>query len=319
MFKCFQVLGPQDNDNTRSLACARLLFCAATFVIAAAAQTASAQDKPRDDDDASPGQFAYVANFGSQPTISGFAIDESTGALTPVPGSPFDNVTAPISVAVDPTGRFVYATQGFAISGYKIKAATGELTPVRGSPFSSHDPIGIVVDPTGRFVYAANFHAGNVTAYRIDTDSGRLTDIPGSPFAADSGSYSVAVDPTGRFLYVSNAIADDITEYMIDATTGALTPIGSIATTLQNNFSLTVEPRGQFLYETNQFFELNGTVQGYSIDPTTGALSPASGSPYAAGIGPFSVAADPTGRFVYVANAGTGPGTATENGPIPAA
>jgi probable HAF family extracellular repeat protein len=280
---------------------------AATLVIAAASQTASAQDQPLDDDDASPGQFAYVANFGSQNTISGFAINESTGALTAVPGSPFDNVDAPISVAVDPTGSFVYATQGAAISAYKIKAETGALTPVRRSPFSSPDPRGIVVDPTGRFVYVANFASGNVTAYRINTDTGHLTDLPGSPFAADSGSYSVAVDPTGRFLYASNVVAGDITEYAIDATTGALTPIGgSPVTTGQNGFSLTVEPLGRFLYETNQ----NGTVLGYQIDPTTGALTP--GLSFAAGIGPFSVAADPTGQFVYVVNAGTAePGTAT--------
>src|ERR1700722_1798285 len=215
---------------------------AAALMITAAAQVASAQDKPRDDD-SNPAQFAYVANFGLQSTISGFAINESTGALTPVPGSPFNNVDAPISVTVDPTGSFVYATQGAAISGYRIKAATGALTPVRGSPFSSPDPRGIVVDPTGRFVYVANFQSGNVTAYRINPGTGRLIDIPGSPFAADSGSYSVAVDPKGHFLYASNVAGGDITEYAIDQTTGVLTQIsGSPIPTGQNGFSITVEP-----------------------------------------------------------------------------
>jgi probable HAF family extracellular repeat protein len=296
MLKCLQILGPR--DNTRGLASARLFFCAAALVIAAAAQTVSAQDTPRDDNTASSAQFAYVANFGSQPTITGFAIDASTGALTPVPRSPFDNVAAPISVAVDPTGSFVYATQGAAISGYKIDAVKGTLTRVRRTPFGSPDPRGIVVDPTGRFVYVANFSSGNVTAYKIDTDTGQLSALPGSPFAADSGSYSVAVDPTGRFLYASNVVAGDISEFTIDATKGTVTPIGSV-TTGQNGFSITVEPLGQFLFQTNQ----NGTVLGFSIDPTTGALSPTFGSPYAAGAGPFSVAADPTGRFVYVVNA----------------
>ena len=284
-------------------------FCfAAALIMATAAQTASAQDKSRDDS-FNPAQFAYVANFGSQDKISGFAINESTGALSPVYGSPFDNVDATISVTVDPTGSFVYATQGAAISGYAINAASGELTRVRRAPFSSPDPRGIVVDPTGRFVYAANFSSGNVTAYKINTNNGHLVDIPGSPFAADSGTYSVAVDPKGHFLYASNTVAGDITEYAIDATTGALTQIsGSPVTTGQNGFSITVEPLGRFLFEANQ----NGTVLAFQIDPTTGALTPGIGSPFAAGIGPFSVAADPTGQFVYVANAGTGdPGTAT--------
>jgi hypothetical protein len=199
MFRMFSSSGAPEQYSKSGMGQAFVL--AAALMMAAAAQTASAQDKPRDDDDANPGQFAYVANFGSQNTISGFAINESTGALTPVPGSPFKNVDAPISVTVDPTGSFVYATQGAAISGYRIKAATGALTPVRGSPFSSPDPRDIIVDPTGRFVYAANFSSGNVTAYRINSDTGQLINIPGSPFAADSGSYSVAVDPAGRFLY----------------------------------------------------------------------------------------------------------------------
>jgi hypothetical protein len=45
-----------------------------------------------------------------------------TGALTPVPRSPFANgAAAPISVAVDATGRFVYADSGDNIAGYRVK------------------------------------------------------------------------------------------------------------------------------------------------------------------------------------------------------
>jgi probable HAF family extracellular repeat protein len=306
MSKKFSCLGTPEQHSKSGIGQASIF--AVALIMASAAHLASAQDKSRDDD-ANPNQFAYVANFGSQNTITGLAINESTGALTPVHGSPFNNVDAPISVTVDPTGRFVYATQGAAISGYTINAETGALTRVRRSPFSSPDPRGIVVDPTGRFVYVANFSSGNVTAYTINTDNGRLADIPGSPFAADSGTYSVAVDPKGHFLYASNPVAGDITEYAIDANTGVLTQIpGSPVTSGQSGYSIAIEPLGEFLFQTSQ----QGTVLAFNIDPTTGALSPAAGSPFAAGIGPFSVAADPTGRFVYVVSAGTAdPGTAT--------
>jgi 6-phosphogluconolactonase (cycloisomerase 2 family) len=49
-----------------------------------------------------------------------------------------------------------------------------------------------------------------------------------------------------------------------------------------------------------------GSVYGFSIDGTTGALSPLNGSPYAVngltdqGGVPFSIAADPSGKFVFV-------------------
>ena len=58
--------------------------------------------------------FAYVANCGSgcggtgAGDVSAYSIDSTTGTLTPVAGSPFPAGVNPISVAVDPTGRFAY-------------------------------------------------------------------------------------------------------------------------------------------------------------------------------------------------------------------
>ena len=44
-------------------------------------------------------QFAYVANVLDN-TVSGYSIDHKTGALTPVPGSPFATGRFPSSVAI---------------------------------------------------------------------------------------------------------------------------------------------------------------------------------------------------------------------------
>src|SRR5262249_48642698 len=54
-------------------------------------------------------KFAYVAN-NYQHDVSGYTISATSGALTPVPGSPFAAKSRPVSVAVDPTGRFAYVT-----------------------------------------------------------------------------------------------------------------------------------------------------------------------------------------------------------------
>src|SRR2546422_5527354 len=77
-------------------------------------------------------RFAYVANYNSG-NVSGYAIDPITGALTPVHGSPFPAL-CPVSVKVDPTGRFAYVPNfcgGFidsgSISAYTIDANTGSL------------------------------------------------------------------------------------------------------------------------------------------------------------------------------------------------
>jgi 6-phosphogluconolactonase len=260
----------------------------------------------------SSGGFLYVANFGPGNILSGLQVNRFTGALRPVPGSPFANGVAPISVAVDATGRFVYAPAGDNIVGYRVNEKNGDLTPIAGSPFAdsttpygvAEDSVyGIAGDPTGRFLYSANYNDGQVGGFRIDPFTGALTRVPGSPFPAGSGPYTVAVDPKGRFVYVSN-LGGNISAYRIHEFSGELTPVpGSPFASPPSGFSLTVEPAGRFLYETNQ----NGTVLGFQIDRATGALSAIAGSPFPAGAGPFSVAADPTGKFLYVVNAAYGP------------
>ncbi len=61
-------------------------------------------------------------------------------------------------------------------------------------------------------------------------------------------------------------------------------------------------PTPAFVYAAN-----NGSnnVSAFSVTPSTGALAPVTGSPYAAGTSPAAIAADPRGKFVYVANVGS--------------
>ena len=49
----------------------------------------------------------------------------------------------------------------------------------------------------------------------------------------------------------------------------------------------------------------SANVSAYSINATSGKLTPVAGSPFRAGTGPEGVAVDPTGKFAYVANYGS--------------
>ncbi|HEX2711883.1 MAG TPA: beta-propeller fold lactonase family protein [Candidatus Acidoferrales bacterium] len=249
--------------------------------------------------------FVYVANIGGN--VSAYTIDGATGALTPVPGSPFPAGTSPLSVAVDPMGRFAYVANegspvlGGNVSAYTIDGATGALTPVPGSPFpAGAGPHSVAVDPTGQFAYVANANSGNVSAYTIDGATGALTPVPGSPFPAGPQAFSVAVDPTGRFAYVANEASGNVSAYIIDGATGALTPVpGSPFLAGAFPHSVAVDATGRFAYVAN---EGSSNVSAYTIDGATGALTPVPGSPFPAGTFPRSVAVDPTGRFAYVAS-----------------
>src|SRR5882762_2494032 len=56
---------------------------------------------------ASAQQFAYVPNTGSN-DITAYIVNETTGSLAPVVGSPFATGAIPRAVAVDPTGKYAY-------------------------------------------------------------------------------------------------------------------------------------------------------------------------------------------------------------------
>jgi 6-phosphogluconolactonase (cycloisomerase 2 family) len=132
------------------------------------------------------GHFVYVVDSSSD-RVSGFAIDPSDRALTPVPGSPYLSTGfTPAGVATEPSGRFVYiANQGSAsIDAYTIDAHTGALTLVPGSPFvAGLLPTAAGTDPSGNFLYVANSSSRDVSVYTINKTTGALTPVPGSPFA----------------------------------------------------------------------------------------------------------------------------------------
>jgi 6-phosphogluconolactonase (cycloisomerase 2 family) len=85
------------------------------------------------------GQFVYVGSVTDNTDILGYAMDSVTGALTPIPGSPFHGVNAPRGLAVDPTGKFLYVTDvgSDSVTGFGVDATTGRLAAVPGSPFPS--------------------------------------------------------------------------------------------------------------------------------------------------------------------------------------
>jgi DNA-binding beta-propeller fold protein YncE len=76
-------------------------------------------------------KYLYVVNHTSG-SISVFAIDWKTGALTAVPFSPFSVGAKPWSVAVDPDGASVSVThfQSAEISRFRVDSTTGALKPL---------------------------------------------------------------------------------------------------------------------------------------------------------------------------------------------
>jgi DNA-binding beta-propeller fold protein YncE len=134
------------------------------------------------------GQFMYVADSANN-NVHSLSIDAS-GALSEVTGSPFPAGTAPVAVAVDNTGTFVYVSNSGSnnVSGYK--ASSGALTAVSGSPFPTQgtstivatQPGFLLVDATNTFLYVANQGGRSVAGFGINTADGTLVPVTTSPF-----------------------------------------------------------------------------------------------------------------------------------------
>jgi 6-phosphogluconolactonase len=260
---------------------------------------------------AGTGEFIYVANSdldgsSSGPySVSAYAANATSGALTQVAGSPFAAGNGPLSLAIDPNGTFVYVANVDSgnVSAYSISPTSGALTPVYGSPFAAGSgPTGVAINPQGTFVYVANYYSENIFAYSINPTSGALAPVYGSPFAAGSNPVGVAVDRKGRFVYVTDYYGDRVYAYSINPTSGALTPLArSPFRAGAAPFGIAVDPKGNFAYVTNSASDASGNVSAFKIQ-AGGALIPVPGSPFGGGGSPYGIAVDPKGAFVYVAN-----------------
>jgi len=140
----------------------------------------------------------------------------------------------------------------------------------------------VVVDK--KFLYLPDQNStGGVMGFAINHANGSLTAIGGSPFPAPHPVTSIAADPDsmgGRFLFVTDELSNNTSSFTIDPTTGVLTFVAG--STLNNPgfqaTSLNVDGTGSYLYATAG--ASHSGVFGFSIDQTSGALTPIFGSPF---------------------------------------
>lgn len=177
------------------------------------------------------GNFLYVGSSQSGANAHTFAINQNTGALTQIAGSPFGTINDAISVYAHPSGKFVYYAQYFAPTGavgFSRDSVSGALGLMSGSPFAAGLAPGFITgDVFGRFVYVANSgdvsSTAGISGFSVNTTTGELSPVPGSPFAATQNPIGFAVDETVRFAYAANTGTGHVSAYTVDAGSGALT------------------------------------------------------------------------------------------------
>jgi 6-phosphogluconolactonase len=217
--------------------------------------------------------------------------------------------------------KFLYATEFEAgrIAEYVVNPLTGSVTPTsQGSTWAHWGPVDIASDLGGYRLYVANQGSHDLDAYFIDRDNGNLTDVPGSPFALGATGLRVVVHPSGDFVYATSASTypnSYISAFKVQSN-GSLTPVAGSPYALNSGTSgaLAIDPSGKYLYVDASTSGGAAAVAGYTIDETSGALTPVSGSPFAdpaylgctqfCSDGASDLGVDPTGNYLYGAESG---------------
>ena len=129
------------------------------------------------------GDFLYVGN-GNNTFIAGFGVS-SSGALSVLPSSPYNNSVAAQSLAVTPSNTFLYAGTTNGIYVYAINT-NGSITVQNSGASAAQDVIATAmqVDSTGNYLLAAgistSLQAQAIAIYQIDATTGLLTALTGS-------------------------------------------------------------------------------------------------------------------------------------------
>jgi 6-phosphogluconolactonase len=251
----------------------------------------------------------YVS--GASTTISIFALDLTTGALTS--RGTAHGGSSPTYLAFSPDNRFLYAGNGGdgRITSFRIEAGgalanLGDVSTAGMVGNMSHmaSVTHLSIHPAGGFAFAVHFDSGHITASPIVATGAAAA--PAAVHRPADEAHQIISDASGRHVFVPCRSANLIAQYRFDPATGQLA--AAVPPTIQAEPGagprhMAFHPSQQFAYVIN---ELNGTTTSYRYDATTGRLSaPQSVSNVPPGVTETAsahIVVHPTGRFVYGSN-----------------
>ncbi len=290
------------------------------------------------------GTIGFMWVLGTQfNQISGYKIDNYTGNLTNIVGSPFAaSGTNPVAIVVRPGGRYVYVVNkgaGTAAGNIAEFSVGGDGILTFQSAFTSQGttPIWATIDSSGSFLYVLDQLSpdgvnGDVTVFSIASDTGRLALVPNNALKNSNGTqltyFPVGLNPTmmrvsGSCLFTLNAGDNTVFAYATNSGTGQLTQTTNSTITTQGTKLTSINASGSYVYLTDSGattaspggFVLPYTVgTNCSLNTLTGGAVPN----YALTSTPSYSFTDNRGRWLYVLNQSSTTNTNNTNSTISA-
>ncbi|HTP57999.1 MAG TPA: beta-propeller fold lactonase family protein [Spirochaetia bacterium] len=207
---------------------------------------------------------------------------------------------------------FLYSVNQSAVDTIRIHTidmATGVPHYVASiDPSLAPNPQGACVDPTGSFLYVSNGSDDTISAFRIDPATGNLAPLAGQPFSV--GTYMPAClvcmkTASGSFLYATSQTSMGA-PYVLGFKIG---PTGALSATGQGFISaagalssIAANAALPYIYVTIQ--AMPGWVQTFQVVDPSGTLQNEGTTPTPGDI-PFSLAADPLGKYLFAGDPNT--------------
>ena len=151
------------------------------------------------------------------------------GTLTNIGALPVNSVVQ--DVAIDPTSKFLYATDPGVKSisdgllrAYKLNP-DGTLTPNGDSLKFGLSPYALTMHPNRQFLYVTSiFGPDNVVGqFHINVD-GTITPLSPPTLTVGKQPIAMSISPDGRFVYITNQLDNTVSQLRVNAD-GTLTPL----------------------------------------------------------------------------------------------
>jgi 6-phosphogluconolactonase len=152
------------------------------------------------------GRYVYVTDKTAN-EILGYQIGSSSatvtaGILSALRSSPYTTGLYPVSIIVDPRGKYIYTANynGNSVSSFSLNTADGSLggTAAVGNFSTNTGPTCVTIEPAlGKYLYTSNYLDNSISAGQLSANTGQLTGVADSPFPAGSLPSCITSVPNG--------------------------------------------------------------------------------------------------------------------------
>lgn len=238
--------------------------------------------------------------------IHGYGLDPASGNLTPIAVNNMPTA-ADVGLAADAGGMVLYSSNAAInapnVSSWIVDKHTGALTASNSVslPIYAH---GIAAVERNLYVIS-DPSKNNSMLFALSIDPATAALVQLSPTVTLPGvPDDLAIAPSGSWMGLTSGTSGGDIEGILRSPNGGATGLqlqSPVSTGGDNPQGVRVTPDGKFVVVVNRG---SNNLSVFSLDVSTGALTPTPGSPFPSGPQPGPIAIDPSGKFVLVADSG---------------